>query len=102
MVARALDASGLFEGLDPAGWVADKGCTGRGTITPLRKPVGKRLTAVARSVSRSINPVRYVVEQVNARLKTWKALKEDYRCPLDAFPHTITATLMLYAYTTHE
>ena len=54
----------------------------------------------AKKVSRSINRVRYIVEQVNAHIKTWKILKEDYRQPLNTFPQTITATLMLYTYTT--
>ena len=36
---------------------------------------------VARQVSRSINRIRYTVEQVNAHIKTWKILKEDYRRP---------------------
>ncbi|OLO57080.1 transposase, partial [Actinomyces oris] len=96
----ALDASGLLEGLDVSGWVADKGYIGRGMITPPRKPAGKQLSDTAKKVSRSINRVRYIVEQVNAHIKTWKILKEDYRRPLDTFPQTITATLMLYTYTT--
>ena len=37
----ALDASGLLEGLDVSGWVADKGYVGRGMVTPPRKPAGK-------------------------------------------------------------
>ena len=96
----ALDASGLLEGLDVSGWVADKGYIGRGMITPPRKPAGKQLSDTAKKVSRSINRVRYIVEQVNAHIKAWKILKEDYRRPLDTFPQTITATLMLYTYTT--
>ena len=96
----ALDASGLLEGLDVSGWVADKGYIGRGMITPPRKPAGKKLSDIAKKVSRSINRVRYIVEQVNAHIKTWKILKEDYRRPLNTFPQTITATLMLYTYTT--
>lgn len=96
----ALDASGLLEGLDVSGWVADKGYIGRGMITPPRKPAGKKLSDTAKKVSRSINRVRYIVEQVNAHIKTWKILKEDYRRPLNTFPQTITATLMLYTYTT--
>ena len=96
----ALDASGLLEGLDVSGWVADKGYIGRGMITPPRKPAGKQISDTAKKVSRSINRVRYIVEQVNAHIKTWKILKEDYRRPLNTFPQTITATLMLYTYTT--
>ncbi|OLO58935.1 transposase family protein [Actinomyces oris] len=84
----------------PAVQVADKGYIGRGMITPPRKPAGKKLSDIAKKVSRSINRVRYIVEQVNAHIKTWKILKEDYRRPLNTFPQTITATLMLYTYTT--
>ena len=98
----ALDASGLLEGLDVSGRVADKGYVGRGTITPPRRPAGKKLSDIAKKVSRSVNRIRYVVEQVNAHIKTWKILKEDYRRPLNTFPQTITATLMLYTYTTTQ
>ncbi|MFC2781036.1 MAG: hypothetical protein ACFN5T_13190, partial [Actinomyces sp.] len=42
---------------------------------------GKQLSDTAKKVSRSINRVRYIVEQVNAHIKTWKILKEDYRRP---------------------
>ena len=34
----ALDASGLLDGLDPSGWIADKGYIGKGMITPRKKP----------------------------------------------------------------
>jgi len=34
----ALDSSGLLEGIDPSGWIADKGYAGRGMITPHKKP----------------------------------------------------------------
>ena len=83
-----------------AGGSPTRGYIGRGMITPPRKPAGKKLSDTAKKVSRSINQVRYIVEQVNAHIKTWKILKEDYRRPLDTFPQTITATLMLYTYTT--
>ena len=96
---RSVLVHGL-EDLDVSGWVADKGYIGRGMITPPTKPAGKQLSDIAKKVSRSINRVRYIVEQVNAHIKTWKILKEDYRRPLNTFPQTITATLMLYTYTT--
>ena len=31
-------SSGLLEGIDPSGWIADKGYIGRGMITPHKKP----------------------------------------------------------------
>ncbi len=33
----ALDASGLLDGLDPSGWIGDKGHVGRGMITPAQE-----------------------------------------------------------------
>jgi len=66
----ALDASGLLEDLDPVGWVADKGYIGRGMIAPPRNPAGRKPATVARQVSRGINRIRYIVEQVNAHIKT--------------------------------
>ena len=68
-------------------------------VTPPRRPAGKKLSDIAKKVSRSVNRIRYVVEQVNAHIKTWKILKEDYRRPLNTFLQTITATPMLYTYT---
>ena len=38
----ALDASGLLEGMDPSGWIGDKGYIGRGMITPHKKPPQRR------------------------------------------------------------
>lgn len=67
---------------------------------PTKEAGRQKLSDTAKKVSRSINRVRYIVEQVNAHIKTWKILKEDYRRPLNTFPQTITATLMLYTYTT--
>ena len=66
----ALDASGLLEDLDPVGWAADKGYIGRGMIAPPRNPAGRKPANVARQVSRGINRIRYIVEQVNAHIKT--------------------------------
>ena len=34
----ALDASGLLDGIEPSGWIADKECVGRGMITSHKKP----------------------------------------------------------------
>ena len=38
----ALDASGLLNGLDLSGWIADKGYIGRRMITPHKKPPQRR------------------------------------------------------------
>jgi len=39
-----------------------------------------------------------VVERVIANLKSWRILHTDYRCPLDSFPTTISATVRLLFY----
>ena len=44
----ALDASGLLDGLDPSGWIADKGYIGKGMITPHKKPPNGELSEAAR------------------------------------------------------
>ena len=48
-----LDASGLLEGMDPSGWIGDKGYVGRGMIMPHKKPPNGELDEKAnRSVNR--------------------------------------------------
>ncbi len=40
----------------------------------------------SRSGRRSINKIRYVIEQVIANFKTWRIMHTDYRRPLATFP----------------
>ena len=54
----ALDASGLLEGIDPSGWIADKGYVGRGMITPHKKPPNGELSEAAEEANKSINRIR--------------------------------------------
>ena len=54
----ALDASGLLEGIDPSGWIADKGYVGRGMITPHKKPPNGELSEAAKEANKSINRIR--------------------------------------------
>ena len=54
----ALDASGLLEGIDPSGWIADKGYVGRGMITPHKKPPNGELSEAAKEVNKRINRIR--------------------------------------------
>ena len=54
----ALDASGLLEGMDPSGWIGDKGYVGRGMITPHKKPPNGELSEAAKEASRSVNRIR--------------------------------------------
>ena len=54
----ALDASGLLEGIDPSGWIADKGYVGRGMITPHKKPPNGELSETVEEANKSINRIR--------------------------------------------
>ena len=54
----ALDASGLLEGIDPSGWIGDKGYVGRGMITPHKRPPNGELDEKAKEENRSVNRIR--------------------------------------------
>ena len=54
----ALDASGLLEGIDPSGWIGDKGYVGRGMITPHKKPPNGELSETAKEENKSVNRIR--------------------------------------------
>ena len=96
----ALDASGLLEGMDPSGWIGDKGYVGRGMITPHKKPPNGELSETAKEENRSVNRIRQVVERTIAHIKSWRILHTPYRRPLETFEQTITAALALYAFKT--
>ena len=93
-------ASGLLEGMDPSGWIGDKGYVGRGMITPHKKPPNGELDEKAKEENRSVNRIRQVVEQTIAHIKSWRILHTAYRRPLHTFEQTITAALALYAFKT--
>ena len=96
----ALDASGLLDGIDPSGWIADKGYIGKGMITPHKKPPNGELSEAAQEANKSVNQIRQVVEQTIAHIKAWRILHTDYRRPLHTFEQTITAALSLYVFKT--
>ena len=56
--AAALDASGLLDGIDPSGWIADKGNVGRGMITPHKKPPNGELSETEKEENKSVNRIR--------------------------------------------
>ena len=68
----ALDASGLLDGIDPSGWIADKGNVGRGMITPHKKPPNGELSEAAEEANKRINRIRQVVERTIAHIKSWR------------------------------
>ena len=96
----ALDASGLLDGIDPSGWIGDKGYVGRGMITPHKNPPNGELSETAKEANRSVNRIRQVVERTIAHIKSWRILHTPHRRPLETFEQTITAALALYAFKT--
>ena len=64
--------SGLLDGIDPSGWIADKGYIGRGMITPHKKPTNGELSEAAKEANKSINRIRQVVERTIAHIKAWR------------------------------
>ena len=59
-------------GLDPSGWIADKGYVGKGMITPYKKPPNGELSEAAEEANKSINRIRQVVERTIAHIKAWR------------------------------
>ena len=73
--------SGLLDGFDPSGWIADKGYIGRGMIAPHKKPPNGELSEAAKEENKSANRIRQVVEQTIAHIKSWKILHTPYLRP---------------------
>ena len=93
-------ASGLLEGMDPSGWIGDKGYVGRGMITPHKKPPNGELSETAKEKNKSVNGIRQVVEQTIAHIRSWRILHTPYRRPLHTCEQTITAALSLHVFKT--
>ena len=91
--------SGLLDGIDPSGWIADKGYVGR-VITPHKKPPNGELSETAKEENKSVNGIRQVVEQTIAHIKSWRILHTAYRRPLHTCEQTITAALSLHVFKT--
>ena len=92
----ALDTHGLLEGQDASQFVGDKGYIGRGMTTPERKPQNMEMSEAAKQYNKTVNQIRWPVEQAIAHLKTWRILHTDYRRPIHTIATTITAVLGLY------
>ena len=56
--AAALDASGLLDGIDPSGWIDDRGYVGMGMIIPYKKPPNGEPGEAAKEANRSISRIR--------------------------------------------
>jgi hypothetical protein len=94
----AIRASGLTDGFDDNGAVADKGYVGLGMITPHKKPIGRVLSPDEKAHNRVVNQVRAVVERAIANCKTWRIVHTDYRRPIESFDETIGTVVALHFY----
>jgi hypothetical protein len=94
----AIRASGLPDGFDKGGLVADKGYVGLGMITPHKKPIGRDLRPDEKAHNRAVNQVRAVVERAIANFKTWRIVHTDYRRPIETFDETISTVVALHFY----
>jgi len=93
-------ATDLPDGTPPPRHIGDKGYIGLGMITPKRKQPHLPLHPDDKTYNKTVNQIRYKIEQVIANIKTWRVLHTGYRRPLDTFPKTITAILgLIFTYT---
>jgi hypothetical protein len=96
--SAALRGSGALDGIDTQNWIGDKGYLGLGMLTPIRKPLHRKLLDWEKEFNTAINKIRWRIEQTIANLKTWRILHTDYRRPLATFANTISAVIGLEFY----
>jgi len=97
----ALDSSGLLDGIDPSGWIADKGYVGRGMITPHKKPPQRRSERDGRRGQQEHQPDPPGRKSGPSPTSSpGGSTRTDYRRPLHTFEQTITAALSLHAFKT--
>ena len=94
----ALDASGLLDGIDPSGWIADKGYVERGMITPHKKPPNGELSEAAEEANKSINRIRRAGRAHHRPHQVLENPPHRLPAPLHTFEQTITAALSLYVF----
>ena len=92
-----LDASGLLEGMDPSGWIGDKGYVGRGMIMPHKKPPQRRTRREGQQERQQDPPSR---KSAPSPTSNPGESHTAYRRPLETFEQTITAALALYSFKT--
>ena len=97
----ALDASGLLEGMDPSGWIADKGYVGKGMITPHKKPPQRRTERSGRRGQQEHQPDPPGRKSAPSPTSSpGESSTPTTAAPLHAFEQTITAALSLYVFKT--
>ncbi|MBE6478460.1 MAG: transposase family protein [Propionibacteriaceae bacterium] len=88
-----MQSTGFLDGFPDTPPLGDKGYTGLGMTTPIRKPLGGELTDWQKQYNHATNSLRAPVERAIAHLKTWKTLHTGYRRPIHTLPQTITAII---------
>ena len=63
---------GCWRGMNPSGWIGDKGYVGRGMITPHKKPPNGELDEKAKEENKSDTRIRQVVERTIAHIRSWR------------------------------
>ena len=97
----ALNASGLLEGMDPSGWIGDKGYVGRGMITPHKKPPQRRTERSGRRGQQEHQPDPPGRKSAPSPTSSpGESTRTAYRRSLETFEQTITAAPVLYAFKT--
>jgi hypothetical protein len=81
---------------EPSNWMGDKGYVGNDMLTPIKKPTHRDLLDWEKEFNKQINKIRYVIEQVIAKFKTWRIMHTDYRRPLDTFTQTSSTVIALH------
>jgi hypothetical protein len=92
---HCLAEAAVLTGMDAGHWIGDTGDVGNNMITPIKKPPHRDLLDWEKEFNTQVNKIRWIIEQVIARLKTWRILHTDYRRPIDTFPTTISAVIAL-------
>ena len=93
--AKALRGTGFLDTPTHTKHIGDKGYIGLDMITPFRKPPGGELLDWQKEFNKTINKIRWKVEQCIAHIKNWRILHTDYRRPHKTHPGTITAVIGL-------
>ena len=92
-----LNESGVLAG-EADNWMVDKGYVGNNMLTPIKKPVHRKLLDWEKEFNKQVNRIRYVIEQVIANFKAWRIMHTDYRRPLGMFRQTISTVIALHFY----
>ena len=92
--------SGLLEGMDPSGWIGEKGYVGRGMITPHKKPPTENRARRPRRRTRASTGSAGWSSGPSPTSSPGESTRTAYRRSLETFEQTITAAPVLYAFKT--